>query len=131
MNEGAWRCIARSPKQICVTTETRGILSFLTVGSDISVVLEEERVLSWVQECFSPVEVFGYLEQCDVSFVKQPTVTHKIVPHASPPEIDTHLILRAILIVPSSDLSLDVWNSVVEELEVELGRVGFIGENGG
>ncbi|KAG7098699.1 hypothetical protein E1B28_000612 [Marasmius oreades] len=108
--------------------ENTGYLVLLDSGIgvlvDISLVLEKERMLSWVQESFSPVEVFGYLEQCDEGLP-----VPSMPPHASPPEIDTHLILRAILIIPSSDLSLDVWNSVVEELEVELGRpqVGFIG----
>ena len=38
-------------------------------------------------------------------------------PHAARLEIDAHLVLRAILIAPSSDLSLGMWNSVVEEME--------------
>jgi hypothetical protein len=48
-------------------------------------------------------------------------VVPAIPPHASAPDVDTHLVLRAIMVVPSSDLSLEVWNSVVSEMEVELG----------
>ncbi|ESK97048.1 hypothetical protein Moror_6405 [Moniliophthora roreri MCA 2997] len=83
---------------------------------DISLALERERTFPWMKERFSPVEVLGYLEHSD-----EELVVPAIPPHASAPEVDTHLVLRAIVVVPSSDLSLEVWNNVVTEMEVELG----------
>ncbi|KAL0575065.1 hypothetical protein V5O48_006910 [Marasmius crinis-equi] len=86
---------------------------------DISLALERERTFAWVKESYTPLEAIGYLEKCD-----EDLPVPAMPPHANAPEIDTHLILRAILVVPSSDLSLDVWNSVVEEMEAELGVRG-------
>ncbi|KAJ8077316.1 hypothetical protein PM082_001746 [Marasmius tenuissimus] len=105
-------------RNMCYDENTGYLVLFdngIGVLVDISLPLEREGVFLWVKESYSPLEAIGYLEKCNED-LPVPTMP----PHATAPEIDTHLILRAILIVPSSDLSLDIWNSVVEEMEAEL-----------
>jgi len=80
---------------------------------DLTLVLDAKSN-DWAHERLTTVTAIGHLEALDVPLQSQIGPTHSVAC-----KISQHLILRAILVVASSDLDLGLWNAVLMEEEEE------------
>lgn len=74
---------------------------------DVSMALDDKSKL-WATERLSTVIVLGHLERTEDLTVLQ--LPRRI-------QINGHLVIRALLVVPCMDLNLALWNAVVAEGE--------------
>ncbi|CAA7259066.1 unnamed protein product [Cyclocybe aegerita] len=80
---------------------------------DVSLALDSQS-REWVPERLSTIMVIGDLERTDDPLTAPP------MPTRSPAlKMDRRHVLRAILVVPSPDLDLSLWNAVLKEDEEE------------
>ncbi|KAK7466458.1 hypothetical protein VKT23_005179 [Stygiomarasmius scandens] len=63
----------------------------------------------WVNDRFITVTVVGHLEKSPTPLII-PTMPN----HAPAPNVDTCLVLNAVLATPVVDLNLDLWNSTID-----------------
>lgn len=93
---------------------------------DILLSLDSQSLL-WATERLSTVITIGRLEHSKVSIfadqynascrygLQTPLKLPAVPSHVPSIEINQNLVLRAILLVPSPDLDLDLWNAVLTE----------------
>jgi len=75
---------------------------------DASQCIDLSKSLLWLRETSSPVIVLGYLDGNKDDF---PIPT--LPAFAQAPQIDSSLYLQALLLMPSPDLDLNLWEEVI------------------
>jgi len=78
---------------------------------DVSLCMES-WCSSWVRERLGVLVVIGHLENC----LEQLSIP--MIPAYTPaPDINPHLVFRALRVIEAADLDLELWNLVIEEKE--------------
>ncbi|KAF9469972.1 hypothetical protein BDZ94DRAFT_1231526 [Collybia nuda] len=103
------------PNRLLSYDVTTGLI--LIAGEDKAILVDVSLCVdpwssAWIREPWATIMTIGYVES---SLGQLPI---PIIPaYASAPSIDPKLVFRALLVVESADLDLDLWNSSIKERE--------------